>query len=79
MVGYDQCPRRERHELPGEQEDEGIVGDDHQIHRREKRRDKRQHALRRRFMPAVADRVEAGNGPAQIDDDEEESGQRIEA
>ena len=39
----------------------------------------RQHALRRLLVAAVAEGVEAGRRAAEIDDDEEEGGERIEA
>ena len=78
MVRHHQRPGGERHELPGEQEGEGIVGEHDEVHAGEERRIERQHALRRRFVPAVAERVEARRGAAEIDHDEEERRERVE-
>ena len=47
MVRHHQRPRGERHELPGEQERESIVGKHDQRHAGEKGGIERQHALRR--------------------------------
>ena len=51
----------------------------HEVHAGQKRREERQHAPRRGFVPAVAEPIEARRRAAEIDDDEEERGQRIEA
>ena len=76
---HHQRPGRERHELPGEQEGEGVVGDDDEGHAGEEQRIERQHALRRRLVPAEAERVEARRGAAEIDHDEKERRERVEA
>ena len=78
IVRHHQRPGGERHELPGEQEGEGIVGDDHEGHACEEQRIEGQHALRRRFMPPEAERVEARRAPADIDHHEEERRERVE-
>ena len=49
------------------------------IMRGEEQRIERQHALRRPLVLAVAERVEAGGGAAEIDHDQEERGERVEA
>ena len=62
-----------------DQEAEGVVGDDHQIHGGEIGGIERQHALRRLFVPAIAERVQACRRAAEIDDDEKKRRQRIDA
>ena len=79
MVRHHQRPGGERHQFPGEQEAERIVGDHHEVQAGEEGRIERQHALRLVLVPAVAQRVEAGAGAAQPDHDQEERGERIEA
>ena len=79
MVRHHQRPRRQRHELPRDQEREGVVGEHDQLHAGEKGRIERQHALRRRFVPAVAEREQARARGAEIDHGEEERGERIDA
>ena len=69
IVRHDQCPRRERHELPGEEEGEGVVGQDDEVHGGKKQRIEGQHALRRLLVPAIAERVEARRRAAEINDD----------
>ena len=61
------------------QEGEGVVGQHHQIHAGQKGREERQHAVRRRFVVAVAEAVEACRCPTEIDDDKEKRSQRIDA
>ena len=78
MVRHHQRPRGERHELPGQQERERVVGEHDQVHAGEKRREERQHAARRLFVPAVAETVQARCGAAEVDDDEEKRAQGIE-
>ena len=78
VMGHDQRPRRERHEFPGQQEGERVVGEHHEAHAREEGRKERQDARGRMLVPAVADPVEACRGGAGIRDGEEERGQRIE-
>ncbi len=72
-------PRRERHQLPGQQKNEGVVGEQHEIHRGEEGRIERQHPHGRLLVPAVADGVEARGRAAEIDHREEEGGERIDA
>ena len=48
VVRHHQRPRGERHELPGEQEREGVVGQDDQIHAGQEHRKERQDAAGRR-------------------------------
>ena len=62
-----------------QQEGEGVVGQHHEVHAGEEGREERQHAVRRRFVAAIAEAIEACRRAAEIDDDEEERGQRIEA
>ena len=52
IMRHHQRPGGERHELPGEQEGEGIVGDDDEGHAGEEQRIEGQHALRRRSHAA---------------------------
>ena len=44
VVGHDERPGSERHELPGQQEGEGIVRQHHQVYRAEECRIERQDA-----------------------------------
>ena len=59
MVRHDQRPRRQRHELPGDEKSEGVVGQHDERHAGEKGRIERQHALRRRLVAAIAEREQA--------------------
>lgn len=79
MMRHDERPRGQRHRLPGEQEGEGVVRHHDEVHRGEEGREKGQHALRFGLMPAVADAVEARGGAAEIDDRQEEGGERVDA
>ena len=79
MVRHDQRPRGQRHELPGDQKGEGVVGEHDQIHAGEKGREERQHPFRRSLVAAVTEREEAGAVRAEIDHDQEERRERIEA
>ena len=79
MVRHDQRPGRQRHELPGHQEREGIVREHHEIHAGEERRIERQHALRRRFVPSIAQGKQAGGRRAEVHHREKERRQRIES
>ena len=77
VAGHDQRPRGERHQLPGEQEGVGVVGDQHEVHRRGEQRKQRLDA-RRQFLGAVeAHAVDAGRQHAAIDHDAEEGRQRV--
>ena len=78
MMRHHQRPRRQRHEFPAQEIRERIVGEQHQIHAGQKRREERQHALRRVFMAAIAERIEAGERAAEIDHHQEERRQRVE-
>ena len=79
VMRHDERPGGERHELPGEEEGEGVVGEDDEVHAGEERREERQDAHRRRFVLAMAERIEARRGAAEIDDGEKRSRERIEA
>ena len=79
MMRHHQRPGGERHELPGHQEGEGVVGQDDEVHAGEEGRIERQHALRRFLVAAIAEREEARGRAAEIDDDQEERGQRVDA
>src|SRR3954470_17152043 len=79
MVGHDQRPRRQRHELPAQKIGEGIVRQHHEVHAGEKGGEEGKHAVRCGVMMAVAEAIEACRRPTQIDDDEEERGQCVEA
>ncbi len=78
VVRHHQRPRRKRHELPTEQEGEGVVGEDDEVHPGEEERVEGQNPLRRVLMPAIAERVEARHRGPEIDHHQEEGGQRIE-
>ena len=56
-----------------------VVRQHDEVHAGEIGREERQHAQRRGFVPAVAERVEARGGAAEIGDDQKEGGERIEA
>ena len=77
MVSHDQRPGSERHELPGQQEREGVVGEDDQIHAGQKSREEWEHAAGRGFVPPVAEAVQACSEAAQVGDDQEQRAQRI--
>ena len=79
MVRHHQRPRRQRHELPGQQKREGVVGEHDQRHAGKERRIERQHASGRRFVLAVAERKQARAKRAEIDHDQEKGRERIEA
>ena len=72
MVRHHQRPGRQRHELPRDQEGEGVVGEHDEIHAGEKGRIERQHALRRLLVAAVAEREQARGGGAEIDHGQKE-------
>ena len=76
---HDERPGRQRHELPGEQEGEGVVGQHDQVHPGE---EGRQRTAARAPARSRADRSRgrrAGARAAEIDDDEKERGERVEA
>ena len=79
MMRHDERPRRQRHELPAQQIGEGVVRQHHEVHAGEKGREEGKHAVRRGVMTAVAEAIETCRRPTQIDDDEEERGQCVEA
>ena len=79
MVGHDQGPGGERHELPGQQEGERVGRQHDQVHPCQERRKKRQHPLRRRLVASIAQPVESRRRPAQVDDDEKESRECVHA
>ena len=67
MVRDHQRPRRERHELPGDEERERVGGEHDEVHAGQKQRIERQHALRRLLVAAIAERKQACSGGAEID------------
>src|SRR5271169_912695 len=75
---HHQSPRAERHEFPGEEECERVVGNNDKRHAGEKRRIERQHASRRRFVLAIAEREQTSAQRAEIDHDKEEGRECIE-
>ena len=77
MMRHDQRPRGERHELPGGQEGEGIVGEDNKVHAGQEGWIERQHTQRRRLVLSAAKRKQAGGGGTEIDDGEKESRKRV--
>ena len=79
MVRQHQRPGRQRHELPGDQKREGVVGQHDEIHSRKIGRVERQDPRLRLFMAAVAQRIEARQRAAEIGDEQEKRGERIEA
>ena len=79
VVRHHQRPGGQRHELPGDEEGEGVVGQHDEVHAGEKRRIERQHAAGRLLVLAIADGEQAGGGAAEIHDDEKERGERIDA
>ena len=79
VVRHHQRPGRQRHELPGDQEGEGVVGQDDEVHAAEECRIEGQHAAGRRLVLAVADGKQAGAGAAEVQHHEKERGQRIHA
>ena len=78
MVRHHERPRRERHELPREEEREGVVGEHDEVHAGEEGGEERQHARGRFLVPAVAEAVQARRRAAEIDHQQEERRQRIE-
>ncbi len=79
VIGEHDRPRRQGHELPRQQEREGVVGEDDQIHAGEKGGIERQHPGGCALVAAVAQRIETGDRGAQVDDHQEERAQRIDA
>ena len=79
IVRHHQRPGRQRHELPGEEKGEGVVGDDDEGHGGEEQRVEGQHALRRRLVAAEAERIKARGGAAEIDHHEKERRERVQA
>ena len=79
VVGHHQRPGRQRHELPGDQEGEGVVRQDDEVHGAEECRIEGQHTPLRRLVLAVADGIEAGAGAAEVQHHEKERGQRVHA
>jgi hypothetical protein len=76
---HHQRPGGERHELPGDQKAEGVISHHDEVHRGKVRGIERQHALWRFLMTAVAEREQARCRAAEIDNDQEESGECIDA
>src|SRR6185369_1498734 len=72
-----QSPGGERHELPRHQEGKGVVRHDDQVHRGDVDGIERQHAMGRVLVLAVAEREQACSRAAEVDDNQEECGKRI--
>ena len=79
MVRHDQRPGSQRHEFPAKQIGKRVIRQHHKIHAGQKGGEEGQHAVRRRFVVAVAEAIKACRCPSQIDDDEKKRSQRIEA
>ena len=79
VVRDHQRPRRQRHELPCHQEAEGVIGEHHQVHSGEISRIERKDPLRRLFVLAVTEREQARGRAAEIDHDQEERRERVDA
>ena len=79
MVRHHQRPGRQRHELPGDEEGEGVVSQDDQVHAAEECRIERQHPARRLLMLAVADGKQAGTGAAEVHHHQKERAERVHA
>ncbi len=77
MVREHERPRRQRHELPGDEKAEGIVGQQHSVHAGEEHRIERQHAAGPLLVAAIAERIEARSRGAEVDDGLEEQRQRV--
>ena len=71
VMRHDQRPGGERHQLPGEQEGEGVVREDNQRHAGEEGGKERDDATRVRFVASVADGVEARACSTQADEHQE--------
>ena len=74
-----QRPGGERHEFPSNKKAEGVVGDDDEIHPGEIGGKIGQYAQRRGLVAAIAEAVERCGGTAEIDHDQKESGERVDA
>ncbi len=74
-----QRPGCERHEFPANQKCEGVICEENEIHAREIGREIRKDAQRRGFVPAIAEPVKARHGTAEIDHEQEERRQRVQA
>jgi hypothetical protein len=79
VVRHHQRPRRQRHELPGDKEAEGVVGQDDKVHGAKEQGVEGQDASWSLFVRAVADGEQAGAGGAQIGEDEKEGAERVHA
>ena len=79
VMRHHQRPGRQRHELPGDEEREGVVGQHDEVHAGQKRRVERQHPAGRLLVRAVAEGKEARAGAAEIGHGEKERGERIDA
>jgi hypothetical protein len=78
MARNNQRPRAERHQLPEEQEAVGVVGDQHEIHRRGEDREQRLDALSEPGATIEAQAIDRGGEHAAVDDKAEERRQRVE-
>ena len=79
VVRHHQRPGRQRHELPGDEEGEGVVSQDDQVHAAEECRIERQHPAGRLLMLAIADGKQAGTGAAEVHHHQKERAERVHA
>ena len=79
MVGHHQRPGRERHELPGDKEGEGVIGQDDEVHAGQKRGIEREHASGCFLVLAVADGKKARRRSSEVGDSEKKRGERVHA
>ncbi len=79
MVGEDEKPRGQRHELPAHQERIGVIGEEDESHRREENRIERQHASRFGVVPAIAVGEHADKRGDDVEDEKEGGAQRVKA
>ena len=77
MMRHDERPRRQRHELPAQKIGEGVVRQHHEVHAGEKGGKEKPRCGG--VMMAVAEAIGTCRCPTQIDDDEEERGECVEA
>ena len=66
VVRHHQRPGGQRHELPGDEEGEGVVGQHDEVHAGEERRIEWQHAPRRFLVLAIADGEQARAAPPRL-------------
>ena len=79
MVRHHQRPRRERHELPGDKEGEGVVRQHDEVHAGEKGRVEGEHSSGCLLMLAVANGKKTRCCSSQVSHNEKKRGERIDA